>query len=870
MQNQAVTSCVQRRLYFGVMTTGSAAMTSRPLGRRLRRLAQRLALVFVRYTVADPAELAAGANVWYVLERDRLYDRLVLVDLCQRRDWPPPGVRLPDGGPAVFGLRAYRGRLLRRLAPTPNNRLGEIIGWLEAHPGSDVELVPVAVFWGRSPAKEHSWLKLLLAEDWVASGRIRRLFSILVHGRQVLVKISKPVSLRRLVDERLDRDRTVRKAARLLRVHFRRQRAATIGPDLSHRRLLVDEVLASAPVRQAIMREAQFNQRSERRVEKRARRIAREIAAHYSHAVVRILETTLGWVWNRLYDGVEVRNFDSLNEIAGGTEVIYVPCHRSHIDYLLLPYVIFSRGLVAPHIAAGSNLDLPLIGPVMRRGGAFFMRRSFRGDALYSAVFRSYVAAIIARGFPVKFFVEGTRSRTGRLLNPKLGLLAMTVEAYLRDRRRPIVFVPVYFGYEKLVEGQSFLGELTGRGKQRETFLSAVRSLRALRERFGTVDVNLGEPIRLDAMLDSVNADWRDERVEQFFRPPWIEEAVVQLGRRIMVAINEAAVANPVSLTALIVLSMPKQAIVEVELRKQLELYLRLLDAAPYSQRAARTSLAPAEIIAHCEQMRWLDRRPHALGDILYMSERKAVLASYHRNNIVHMFALPSLIAAALCNRSEIGTTELAATLKRVYPCFKDELFLCSDVAALDKDIDRVVAAMASVGIVERHMGLVSRPRESRVTAAQFALLCGIVEPYIEHYYLAVIYLIEHGPNVLDKAGVVTRCVEAADQLSMLYTLSSPDLFEASLFETLIDSLTRQGLIDEDADGRLSFAVALERLAEDLGRLLRPRLRHTLHYFASAATTSPPRAAEAIGASINEPVEQARRSDQESDRSPVG
>ncbi len=837
------------------MTSPPAVNDARPRLVQLRRLAQRGALVFVRYALAEPAALTTGASVCYVLERDRLYDRLVLRDLCLRRDWPQAGSPLPDGRPAVLGLREYRGRLLRRLAPSAVSRLGDIVGWLEENPDADIELVPVAVFWGRSPAKERSWLKLLLTEDWVASGRIRRAFSILVHGRQVLVKVSKPVSLRRLVDEGLTRDRITRKAARLLRVHFRRQREATIGPDLSHRRLLVDEVLASPPVRQAVQREVQIKHRSERRVEKRARRIAREIAAHYSHAVVRILETIFGWVWHRLYDGVEVRHFDRLSEIAVGSEVVYVPCHRSHIDYLLLPYVIFTRGLVPPHIAAGINLNLPLIGPVMRRAGAFFMRRSFRGDALYSAVFRSYLAAIIVRGFPVKFFIEGTRSRTGRLLDPKLGLLSMTVESFLRDRRRPVVFVPVYFGYEKVVEGQTFLSELRGQGKQRETFASALRSLRALREHFGTVDVSFGEPIHLDAVLDRMRADWRNHDVEQFFRPAWIEQAVASLGRDIMIAINEAAIANPVSLVALILLTMPKQAIVEIELRKQLALYLRLLDAAPYSPRAGHTALEPAQIIEHCERMGWLARRPHPLGDIVYMEERKAVLASYHRNNIVHMFALPSLIAATLCNRNEIGSTELAITLKRLYPCFKAELFLRGDAGALDAEVDRVVSAMAAVGIVEQGMGLVTRPRETHVTAAQFALFCGIVEPYIEHYFLAVIYLIEHGSGTIDKAKVVASCVDAADQLARLYTVNSPDLFEAGLFETLIAGLQQQGLVTEDADGRLSFGEPLARVAEDLGRLLRPRLRQTLENFAAAATTTPARAAEADGAAVARPAE---------------
>jgi glycerol-3-phosphate O-acyltransferase len=127
------------------------------------------------------------------------------------------------------------------------------------------------------------------------------------------------------------------------------------------------------------------------------------------------------------------------------------------------------------------------VGRILRRGGAFFIRRSFAGNALYTAVFRSYFRAILARGFPIKYFIEGTRSRSGRLLPPKLGLLRMTVESFVLDRARPLVFVPVYVGYEKVIEGATFASELAGSAKRKESLGGLVASLGALRERFGSV-----------------------------------------------------------------------------------------------------------------------------------------------------------------------------------------------------------------------------------------------------------------------------------------------------------------------------------------------------------------------------------------------
>src|SRR6202000_2256243 len=142
---------------------------------------------------------------------------------------------------------------------------------------------------------------------------------------------------------------------------------------------------------------------------------------------------------------------------------------RSHMDYLLLSYVIYVNGFAIPHIAAGINLDMPGLGRFLRQGGAFFIRRSFRGNALYTVVFMKYLAAIMAPGHSIESFIEGGRSRTGRLLQPKTGMISMTVRSYLRDPVRPIVFIPVYFGYERIVEGTTYIGELSGKPKEKES-----------------------------------------------------------------------------------------------------------------------------------------------------------------------------------------------------------------------------------------------------------------------------------------------------------------------------------------------------------------------------------------------------------------
>ena len=294
---------------------------------------------------------------------------------------------------------------------------------------------------------------------------------------------------------------------RILRGILRRQRATRIGPDLSHRRTIVARVLRARAVRAVVAAEAREKHDKYRPGLLQARKYAFEIAANYSHPFVQIAEKLLGRVWNRVYDGVRFNHAATLGEVSEGNEVVYVPCHRSHMDYLLLSYVIYHQGYAVPHIAAGINLNIPVIGRFLRKGGAFFIRRTFAGNSLYTVVFMKYLAAIMARGHSIEYFIEGGRSRTGRLLQPKTGMLSMTVRSFLRDPVRPVVFVPVYFGYERIVEANTYISELSGAPKKKESWLDLLMSLRVLRERFGTVHVNVGEPIQLTPAAGTAPAE---------------------------------------------------------------------------------------------------------------------------------------------------------------------------------------------------------------------------------------------------------------------------------------------------------------------------------------------------------------------------
>lgn len=796
---------------------------------------RRLMFLWVKPNVIVPPgfDIAAlGDSVCFVMERPGLADAALLDHECLRVGRAPASAGLHVPGlaesRAVVFLRRSGRRLFRRSSPPDLSRLDRLVRAVANGEPDDVTLVPVSVFWARSTDKEGSAFKLLLSENWEIAGRIKRFFQVIFNGRGVLVHVSTPVSVRQVVDEGLDAERTVRKVARVIRVHFRRQRVATIGPDLSHRRTLVDEILRSESVQTAIRREIEVNKLTRAQAEDRARKYAYEIAADFSPGVIRVLEKFLAKLWGRLYEGVEIGHLDSLKSVAEGNEVIYVPCHRSHIDYLLLSYVVYRNGLVCPHIAAGLNLNLPLIGPILRRGGAFFLRRSFRDNPLYAAVFNKYLSLNLAKGVPIEYFIEGGRSRTGRLRAPRPGMLAMTVRSFLRHPVRPLVFVPVYFGYERLIEGESYLSELSGQAKQRESLFGLLSGLKVLKSRFGKVHVNFGEPIPLDGLLDERRPGWREESSAGEERPGWVQPLVRDLGRQIMEGINAAAAVNPVALLATVLHSTPKRSMLESDLLRMIELHMALLESAPYDEAVTVSAMNPRQVLDYGEQFGLLQRQPHKLGDILYLGERAAILSSYFRNNIAHLMVLPSLLACGFIDRAEMSASELRRTVQAIYPFLRKELFTRWTDDDLPGAANAIIEVFLSRGLLERSDDgeTLSRPAANTAEAVQLSVLGQLALQILERYYVTVALLLKHGSGTLTQKRLESLGQLMAQRISLLYQLNAPEFFDRELFRSFIAELRASGVIDADENGRIIFDETLARVDAQARHMLGDRFRH--------------------------------------------
>jgi len=503
------------------------------------------------------------------------------------------------------------------------------------------------------------------------------------------------------------------------------------------------------------------------------------------------------------------------------------------MDYLLLSYLLYTKSIVPPHIAAGINLNLPVIGTVLRKGGAFFLRRSFRGNALYSAVFSEYVAQLVAGGYSIEYFIEGGRSRTGRLLQPKGGMLAMTIRAYLRQPTRPVLFQPVYIGYEKLMEGNSYLDELSGKAKAKESVWQLLMGIpKVLRQNYGQVVVNFGEPIKLGDILAERAPDWDGTPVGEDEKPQWLAGAIDTLADRVQININRAADVNPINLLALAVLSTPKHAMGEADLLAQIALSKTLLAEVPYSDRITVTPHTPEQIVAHGEDIGVLARTAHPLGDVLHVDGDTAVLLSYFRNNVLHLFVATAWIACCFQHNRRMSREVLLRIGRSLYPFMQTELFLPWDEDGFADQIQQTIAVFIREGLLQQVSeddgGILARNAGQSDEVFRLRALGHPLQQAFERYYIAISVLAKNGPGALGAAELESLCHLAAQRLSLLYAPAAPEFFDKTLFRSFIQKLREMKLVWADENSKLVFDQRLDNWAKDATTILGRELRHTI------------------------------------------
>ncbi len=335
-------------------------------------------------------------------------------------------------------------------------------------------IVPQLMFFSKNAQRSvPTFLDIIFGTEQ-KPGRIRRTVNLLKNRGKIFAEISQPINLKKFIIQTDIKEKNIRLRALILRrnllFQLNHHRRSITGPVLKSREELRESILTNDRLRLFMENYSQKRNVPLKTIHKQANSYLDEIAATYNTGFIRIASSIVSWFLNSMFDGVAIDR-DGLSKVKKMSQrgpLILIPCHKSHIDYLILPYILSNYDMPCPHGVAGKNLFFWPLGWILRRGGAFSIRRSFGGAVFYTKVFSEYIYMLLKEGFNLELFFEGGRSRTGKLIAPKLGFLSILLNAYKAGACDDMIFAPIYIGYDRVPEEDSYLNEIKGGEKKPE------------------------------------------------------------------------------------------------------------------------------------------------------------------------------------------------------------------------------------------------------------------------------------------------------------------------------------------------------------------------------------------------------------------
>jgi glycerol-3-phosphate O-acyltransferase len=678
-------------------------------------------------------------------------------------------------------------RHVARTERSDRDLLAEVVdaAWSD---GRAVQVVPLALFWRKGPRNERRFLNLAYGAPTRPTD-LAKVASFLANYRNLAVKVGDPIDLAGFVAERRaeGREAIVRKVRRSILVFLYREEKVVEGPTLRPRHKVQEIVIRSPRVQQAIEARVRERGRTPEAARAEAERIFREIAANMNSTFLALLNAIVTALFRRLFVSIETSGLQAVAGHAKRHPIVLVPSHRSYFDFLMLSWLFYANHLVPPHIAARENMGFGPFGFLFRRAGAFFLRHRF-DDPLYKAVFRSYVAYLVKEGFTQEFFIEGARSRTGRTLAPKLGMLAWDVEAFLDSGRRDLLFVPIAITYERLVEEGAMIAELAGGAKKDESLLGLIRARKVLGRRWGSAHLSFGQPISLaDALGDrrarfALDATPEDEAGKRHF--------VAELANRLAERINRATVANATSVAACAFLGSSRRGLLRQELVDRMREIVDLLrlEGVWLTSALHRDQGDFGESIAFLLRSDLIKLMADPRGEILYFDEsRRRALDLYH-NSILHFLAPASFLARRLLEGGPVDT--LAADLGFWCELFYHEFFVPRSRVA-EHELPRLLDHFERLDVIDRQEAVVRASEKGRGYLRRMAMQTrGVIEAYAAACSAAL-----GDPELGSARQLQRRAAEIFARNDLLGKVASAEASNRATFANAFDALARRGIL---------------------------------------------------------------------------
>jgi glycerol-3-phosphate O-acyltransferase len=551
----------------------------------------------------------------------------------------------------------------------------------------EVFVVPLAIFWRKGPRAENRFLNV----DYGSLTRpsdFAKVVRFFLTYRSLSVKVGHEINVGAFAAASPEDSsaRVAKKIRRAILIYLFREERGVEGPTLRPRWRVLREVLKDSGVRSAMKVRASAKNGSPEKAEREVEKFFREISANMGSTWMALIAAATGGLFKRLFASIEVHRLAEIAEDAKRNPIILVPSHRSYFDFLIISWLFHQNYLVPPHIAARDNMAFGPFGFLFRKVGAFYMRKSF-DDPLYKEVFRAYVGYLVREGFTQEFFIEGGRSRTGKTLAPRLGMLTWDVDAFLENRRNDIYFVPIAISYERLVEESGMIEELDGGEKSKESMLGLLRARKYLQRKFGSVHVSFGEPISLAGALGDQRTSFEALQRGQIDSPEVAadiekrkREFIKDLGHSLVERIGWAMVANATSVAAVVLMGGTQSGMLRERLVNGMQDVAGILklQGVRITPALERDLSELRESIGFLERADLIGSRLDHRGEILYFEDNRRRALDMYRNSIAHFLVIPSILARATLRGLE--KTQVRDELKTWIDIFYREYYVSREL----------------------------------------------------------------------------------------------------------------------------------------------------------------------------------------------
>ncbi|MBS3754126.1 MAG: 1-acyl-sn-glycerol-3-phosphate acyltransferase [Desulfobacterales bacterium] len=677
-----------------------------------------------------------------------------------------------------------------------------------------VYLVPQIILYDTAPQSARLSLLDIIFGTREKPGRLRRLFMLMTRPGKILVESPEPVCIRDYLESRdlgdMDQAQQAMSLRRYLVDQINRHRQSITGPVLKSRVEIMQEVITSRETQQAIIEYAREQEVSIHLAQKEAGKLLDEIAANYNLKVIRIFDISLRWILRAMFDGMVV-DYEGLNRIRQASKkgpLLLVPCHKSHLDYLIISFVFFHNNLPCPHIAAGRNLSFWPIGPLFRGGGAFFIRRTFKGDPLYPKVFSAYLHKILEEGFHVEFFPEGGRSRTGKLLTPKIGFLSLVVDAFMKSNWEDMQFVPIYIGYDRVLEEKAYVHEMEGGKKSPENIGGVLRARKFLKKKYGKIYINFHEPFSMKAHFGADQTDYprlaREKQKEQLY----------DFGKKIISAINNESVVTPHGVVSAAILNCSQKRIYYRQLIANAETYMhyllyqniKLTDTLYMDRHGAFDSvldtLVSNKVLEKAASSSLNDAPANPIFKI--QENRRPNLEYYKNNGVIHF------IPAAYTALSVLALDSFQFTVASTYPHYEflKEFFAAEFIFDPGDSTENAVAnnlnAFIDDAILTPHPDMADTYNLTSAGYRKLNLFAGFLTPYFESYWVVLNFYRRYvRKSILDFKDYTRKIQGLGNRMHRRNEILRKEALSKMNYKNAVNCFVENGLTNPEKDKEL-------------------------------------------------------------------